>query len=171
MAARNVTPIPDMATSAKAFTVDLEKVLDGDTLERRGWAKPDDHTLLVPLFGFCAGRADFYLLKLRFTCYPEWPPSAQFVNPLTQEYLPAKDKLWVPNIQADSEFAVHPEYAFGQSSIQLICSSVTLEFYQVHHSVEDQHLWNAEKQNFHATIAAIRRAMRNLYVGPIEARP
>jgi hypothetical protein len=171
MAARNTTPVPDMATSAMAFVADLEKVLNGDTLERRGWAKPDDHTLLVPMFGYRPGAADLYLLKLHFTCYPEWPPSAQFVNPLTKEYSRATDKCWVPNVRGDTEFAIHAEYSHANSLIQLICSSVALEFYEVHHGVEDQHIWNPEKQNFHATIAAIRRAMNHLYVGPVEGRP
>ena len=113
--------------------------------------------MLVPLFGTTAeGKKDPYLLRLYFDHYPTWPPGAQFVNPLTLLFDGQHDKKWVPQASIGNEFAFHTTYP---GCGQLICCSLSLEFYKVNHSVDDQYVWQGDKQSFVATIAAIKRAL------------
>jgi hypothetical protein len=158
MSIKGRAPVQDIAQGQAAFARDLERALRGATLDDRGWAKPDDLTLLVPLFGTTAGGGkDAYLLRLGFDHYPTWPPSAQFVNPLTLAYRLGEDAKWVPKASVGNEIAFHTNYRNKDG--QLVCCSLTLEFYKVSHSVDDAVIWNGEKQSFVATIAAIKRAL------------
>lgn len=172
MAKEGETPVPDPTRGADALRDDLPKVLRGQTLEEAGWCQPDSLTLLVPLFAQRDDRTtDFYLLRLYFNCYPEWPPSAQFVNPQTLRYAGSADKKWLPKIEGCQEIAVHDSYSYNNQSIQLICCSVTLEFYQVRHGVKPEHVWDGKHQNFSATLAAVRHGLRPpFHKGPMEAR-
>jgi hypothetical protein len=150
-------PVQDIAQGRDAFARHLQRALHNRALEEVGWAKPDDLTLLVPLFGTTAqGRMDAYLLRLYFDHYPTWPPSALFVNPLTLEYRLPDDKKWMPQADGHQEIAFHTDYT-GKG--QLICCSLTLEFYKVNHQVDEKVVWNGETQSFNATIAAIRRVL------------
>ena len=158
MAKAGTAPILATPSDAiAAFERDLIKALRNRTLEEAGWRRLDDMTLLVPLQGRQAnGTIDDYLLRLGFAYYPDWPPTAQFVNPQTLNYDKATDKCWLPKIDGCPEIAVHPDY---QNRGQLICCSLTLEFYAVLHGVQENHVWNPEKHNFSATIHQIDWAL------------
>ena len=150
-------PVQDIAQGQRAFARDLDRVLHGRTLDEVGWAKPDDLTLLVPLFGTtAAGRKDAFLLRLYFDHYPTWPPSALFVNPLTIDYRLPDDAKWVPQSNGHQEIAFHTNYT-GKG--QLVCCSLTHEFYKVNHGVDEKVVWRGDLQTFFATIAAIKRAL------------
>jgi len=171
MAQAGTTPV--LATpgdAIAAFERDLPKALKGRTLEEAGWRRLDDMTLLVPLKGRRAdGTLDDYLLRLGFACYPDWPPSAQFVNPKTLNYNLAKDKCWLPKIDGCSEIAIHADY---NRQGQLICCSLTLEFYAVRHDVQPNHVWNPGTHNFSATINQIDWALKSqFYKGRHDALP
>jgi hypothetical protein len=155
-------PVQDIARGSAAFAADLRLVLRGRTLDDIGWAQLDALTLLVPLFGTKAdGTKDAYMLRLYFDHYPVWPPSALFVDPLTLGYKFPDDVKWVPKASGHQEIAFHTNYS--NNSGQLICCSLTLEFYTVNHSVKKELVWNGETQKFPATIAAIKRLMIQPY--------
>jgi len=153
---------PVLATPSDAiaaFERDLPKALKNRTLEEAGWRRLDDMTLLVPLWApKTNGLSDEYLLRLGFAYYPGWPPSALFVNPKTLSYDKAKDKCWLPKIEGCPEIATHIDY---MNRGQLICCSLTLEFYNVLHDVKPEHLWDSKKHNFAATINQIDWALRS----------
>ena len=167
MARAKEVPVPNTPKRAvDAIEAHLPVVLRGRTLEEVGWERPDPLTLLIPVPGNTAdGAWDDYLLRLGFLYYPDWPPSTQFVNPETRAYRFPEDKCWLPKIEGTGEIAVHAQYDLPNNAgkIQLICSSVTLEFYQVLHSVEERLVWNPKVQNFAATLAAIERGLRQPY--------
>lgn len=156
--------IPILATPSDAiaaFERDLPKALQNRTLEEAGWRRLGDMTLLVPLRGVQTnGTVDNYLLRLGFACYPDWPPSALFVNPQTLNYDKTKDQCWLPKIESCSEIAIHADY---QNRGQLICCSLTLEFYAVLHAVQPEYVWNSQKHNFAATINQIDWALRSQF--------
>jgi len=155
------SPVQDIHAGIEAFARDLKKVLKDSSLVERGWAMPDDMTLLVPLFASYSGEnCDAYLLRLVFDHYSEWPPSAQFINPLTMSYTFPDDVKWVPNSEQHQEIRFHTNYS---KRGQLICSSTTLEFYKVNHSVKEEHLWRAGQMTFMSTIAAIKSGMSPQY--------
>lgn len=135
------------------------------SLEALGWTQPDALTLLIPLTASIDGSVDDYLLKLGFHYYRDWPPSAQFVNHSTGQYAWPRDQHHVPRLESQ-ECRTHVNYQARPSAtgIQLICCSATLEFYQVLHSVEPQHIWNGTS-TFLTTLRAIQRAMQTSYKG------
>jgi hypothetical protein len=148
---------------------DLPSVLRGRTLEEVGWLRPDPLTLLIPLAGTRAnGIEDPYVLRLRFGYYPEWPPSALFVNPDTREYAYPGDLTWLPSISGTPEIQIHANHnPIGQ----LICASVTLEFYLIRHGVQPEHVWDPARHNFAVTLNAVTRGLRPpFYQGPQRSR-
>jgi hypothetical protein len=149
------TPIQDIHTGRAALARDLERYLNGRSLIELGWEQPDDLTLLIPMFGVReTGERDLYLLKLVFDCYPAFPPSAQFINPLTRNFAPLEDARWMPSQSGVSDLGFHLNYNNNQG--QLICSSMTAEFYKVNHDVKEEHVWTEGRHTFMSTIAAIR---------------
>jgi hypothetical protein len=160
----------------------LGSILGGRSLESAGWARPDPLTLYVPLRGYAspatvpaygfdpseppaAGEQPFaggpdgdeYLLRLYFSHYPDWPPSARFVNPATRQFGPG-DNAWLPAISGTNEVAVHASYGQPPGQ-QLICCSATLEFYLVGHGVEDRHRWRPGS-SFAITLNILSRYLR-----------
>ncbi len=175
-------PVPaDFGQARDAVDRHLGQVLAGRTLESAGWERPDPLTLYVPMRGFTttttavaygfdpaadpasadgtfagAPAGDDYLLRLYFSHYPAWPPSARFVNPATRQFA-AVDGRWLPAITGASELHVHANY--GGTSGQVICCSATLEFYLVNHQVADQHRWQPGS-SFASTLNVLSRYMR-----------
>jgi hypothetical protein len=152
-------PVQDVHAGRETFQRDLQLALAESTLTDKGWSQPDDLTLLVPMLAENTqqGQVDLYLLRLFFDHYPKGPPSAQFINPLTMEYRFPDDVRWVPRSEGHPDIHFHTNYN-GRSG-QLICSSTTLEFYKVNHDVKPEHVWDAKRMNFLATLAAIRRGL------------
>jgi len=161
--------LQDIHAGREAFQRDLAAYLKGRSLADVGWVEPDDLTLLVPVFvrNPETQQPDFYLLRLVFDHYPKGPPSAQFVNPLTLSYEYPKDVMWVPRSEGSQTIAFHPNY---NGNVQLICSSTTLEFYKVNHSVEPANVWNCDRMNFISTLSAIRAGLTDgFYKGRAKA--
>lgn len=167
MAKAGEAPILNPKAGLAAFEADLERVLrleGASKLEDLGWIRHDKLTLLVPMEGVKDGKADDFMLRLGFHAYREWPPSAQFVNPETLVYSHGPDNHHVPQLTSN-ECHTHLAYAHPKGgTVQLICCSATLEFYDVLHGVEPRHVWSASN-NFNSTITAIRRAMTSHYQG------
>jgi hypothetical protein len=159
MARTTENPVPNTPARARAaLEADLPLVLRGRTLDEAGWTRPDPLTILVPLVGIREDKTrDDFLLRLQFGYYRDWPASAQFVNPETGSYCYPDDVSWLPRIEGTNEIAVHANY---DNRLQLVCASVTLEFYLVRHGVAERLLWDPRMQNFSATLTAIERGLR-----------
>jgi hypothetical protein len=164
MAARGADPVmADPQVALAALEEHLPKALRGVPFELSGWQRPDPLTLFVPVWGLCDGPPDLFLLRLNFAYYPEWPPSAKFINPITKAYDHGSDLKWLPKIENHQRIQVHALY---NNQTQLICSSTTLEFYLVRHGVEARDLWDAQSQNFSSTLNAVRDGLqRHTYRG------
>jgi hypothetical protein len=170
MAAANAAPTLDSLAGAAALDEDIPRVLKLEgvaSLEDLGWSRPNRLTLLVPMKGVRAGNTDAFLLRLGFHAYRRWPPSAQFVNPQTQAYAYPQDQHHVP-VLCSPECHTHTAYPRPPGTIQLVCCSATLEFYEVQHSVESCHRWR-ETNTFFTTITAIRKAFTSHYQGRFSA--
>lgn len=172
MARANEAPTQDLQAGLAALEEDLPRVLrvmGASSLDELGWSRPSKLTLLVPMAGTCQGKDDRYLLRLGFQAYRKWPPSAQFVNPETNSYAFPGDQPFVPKLTSP-ECQTHVAYRRTPQSepVQLICCSATLEFYEVLHSVNAEHIWR-ETDTFFTTITAIRKAFTSFYGGPFSA--
>ena len=161
------TPVVDIARGIAALEEDIPRVLAflGKTsIEELGWSRPNKSTLLVPMQGTLNEVTEEYLLRLGFSAYRKWPPSAQFVNPDTLAYTHPVDQHHLP-ILASPECHVHANYAGANGkALQLICCSATQEFYDTAHPVEPDHIWS-EHNTFYTTVAAIQKAMTSFYGG------
>jgi hypothetical protein len=160
------SPVQDIRAGASALDEDLQRVLKfegASRVEDLGWTKPDLLRLLVPMTGVLKGVRDDYLLRLGFQCYRNHPPSAQFVNPDTLDYAYPRDQHHVPILNSP-ECQTHIAYPKPPGTIQVVCCSLTLEFYEVGHSVNPDHIWRTT-DNFYSTVIAIRRAFASHYQG------
>lgn len=162
MARAGISPVADPHGGRARFEAHLPRVLGSSSLEQLGWRKPNVLTLLVPVVGGASG-ADEYLLRLGFEYYSEWPPTATFVNPKTLRFDGDRDLYWLPRVEGDPGLAVHANYQGNGSTGQLICCSLTAQFYQVLHGVKEEHVWNAERFTFGATIHRIQRALKSTF--------
>lgn len=161
MASKGVEPVaahPLAARRALAEHLRRGDVPDGVTIDQI-----DDLALHVGILARPLGDAepDRFVLRLGFSHYDAWPPSAQFINPDTGSFVLGEDNRHLPRIVGSNELQVHPSYdnpAGGQ--IQLICSSATLEFYVVRHGVEDKHIWQEGTHTLWTTIGAVRHHLR-----------
>lgn len=167
MASHSERPTIDLAAGRVVLEADLPRVLASlgvEALEELGWRRPDGRTLLVPISGELGGQQEEYLLSLCFLTGRDWPPSAQFVNPETLDYVIPDDFHHLPIVETP-ELQVHTKYQSQHGkTLQLICSSATFEYYDVLHNGDDRILWQAKDTFFH-TIAAIRRGMGSGYKG------
>ena len=167
MAQANQRPTVDAQAGAAALDDDLPRLLDllgVGCIEELGWSRPNRLTLLVPMSGVHNGTKDDFLLRLGFQAYRAWPPSAQFVNPETLGFVMPDDQRFVPRLTSP-ECHTHPAYAKpGGGTVQLICCSATLEFYDVLHGVPPELVWKGT-ETFLTTLTAIERAMASFYSG------
>lgn len=167
MAIAGQRPVVNTQAGMQALRRDVPRVLGvlgASSLVELGWIQLDELTLLIPISASVGDITDHYLLRFGFHCYPGWPPSAQFVNPETNQYAWPAEQHHVPQITSP-ECHTHPNYqASPGAGIQLICCSATREFYDVLHPVEAHHLWS-ERNTFLTTLTAIRRALQTHYTG------
>lgn len=169
MAASKQRPTLDLTAGKRALDETLPLVLAflGKSLAELGWERVDDTTLTIPMTAG-ADNADHYLLRLSFLTGRDWPPSAQFVNPETLEYDLQTDQQHLPKLQS-GQVQTHSNFDSPDGKkLQLICCSATLEFYDVLHDVQPQHVWK-DTDTFLVTITAIQQAMRHSYHGHFGA--
>jgi hypothetical protein len=157
-------PVPnEPSKAAAAFEEHLQQYLafgGYSSIEETQMWKEEDLTLFVPLRATGNRHDDKYLLRLHFGYYPKFPPSARFLNPETKNYDKATDLYWLPRIEGTNEFAIHPDYS---QQGQLICNSMTLEFYIVRHSYSNRdHLWKSG-MTFESTLVPIMAALKSRY--------
>lgn len=171
MARANERPAVDVQAGLAAFEEDIPRVLrvlEKSSIEELGWSRPNKLSLLVPMTGVLQDKADDYMLRLGFQAYRKWPPSAQFVNPQTGAYDHPAGQQHIPKLTS-GECHTHSAYPRpGGGTMQLICCSATLEFYDVLHGVQEHHLWQ-ESYTFLTTIMAIHRAFEIAYQGRFSA--
>lgn len=172
MAKANERPTIDVQAGLAALEEDLPRILhllEAPSIEELGWSRPNKLSLLIPMAGTFNEKVDEYVLRLGFQSYRAWPPSAQFVNPQTGTYVYPQDQQFVPKLSSP-ECQTHVAYEPrpGGGKIQLVCCSATLEFYEVLHSVQPNHMWR-ETDTFFTTITAIRKALTSSYQGRFPA--
>jgi hypothetical protein len=172
VAKANERPTIDVQAGFAALEQDLPRVLrilEAPSIEALGWSRPNKLCLLIPMTGTFSDKVDEYVLRLAFQSYRAWPPSAQFVNPQTGTYVYPQDQQFVPKLTSpECQTHVVYEHPPGTGTIQLICCSATLEFYEVLHGVQPNHLWR-ETDSFFTTIMAIRKALTSSYQGRFPA--
>ena len=154
-------PVPNTpAQAATALEAHLPVVLRGRTLEEAGWKRPDPLTLLIPVIGICEGPARRLRAAPSLRLLPRLAARCPVCEPRDGGVPLPRRCARLPRVEGTNEIAVHVYY---DNRLQLVCASVTLEFYQVRHGVVPHLVWDANVQNFAATLAAVERGLRPPY--------
>lgn len=173
-----VPTLADADVASLTFAAHLEHALATELGRSSGWTA----TVLGPLEAVVHltakredGTTDSYHLRLRAHWYDQFPPQAVFVAPPQHaegawpESRP--DSRWMPRINnsawPDGRFAFHPVYPFGTEQRQLICCSVSFDYYISAHTPTEAQRW---RQGRHTVVALLSRVQEALlppaYEGP-----
>jgi hypothetical protein len=167
---------PDIA--AATFAAHLERALASEPAVRSGWTA----TIVSPLEAVIHltarrldGTTDLFHLRLRAQWYDQFPPQAEFVAPPRDPdpswWNPSTESRWMPRINngvfPDGRFAFHPAYTFGTEQRQLICCSMSFDYYISGHGPTEAQTW---RQGRHTLVALLTRVQEALlppaYEGP-----
>lgn len=165
---------------AKAqFREDYQKVVEQNLSTIYDWIlTPDFDNLLlyVDLWSTDESYAklDDYHLKLDMSYYRIHPPGVTYINPITKIFDPSKDLRWLP-IKGQAlpgvDIGYHPSYALTDGTQrQLVCNSMTLEYYLSNHNPTPDQIWDSTKHTFAATLTTLQLWLRKPYYGGRSAK-
>ena len=168
----------DPEVAAETFAVHLENALASAPALASGWTA----TVVSPLEAVVHliaertdGTTDAYHLKLDARWYDQFPPQAAFVKPPNEtetDWSEARPgSRWMPNINngvwPDGRFAFHPAYAFGAVQRQLICCSMSFDYYISGHTPNEAQRWRQGRHTLVALLNRVQEALRPpAYEGP-----
>ena len=179
-----VLPAPaDPEIAAAVFDAHLTMGMNGALARRYGWSATRLSSLsaVVNLTAVTTGGEHHpYFLLLGADYYDLYPPQAVFVIPPKQteagaaSWMPARDRSrWLPTVdpaKLNNELQIHASYAYevdGNQQRQLICSSMTFEYYITPHAPTETQKW---RQGRHTLVALLSRLSDALtgdsYLGP-----
>jgi len=118
-----------------------------------------------------------YFVKLGAEYYDQYPPTTAFVCPPQEcgdraPWSPAPPKSrWLPVVEALQWFAIHEAYQYnGGGSGQLVCCSMTFEYYITGHAPASGQRWQQGRHTLVATLTRIQEALdRATYKGSAGA--
>ncbi|MDF3140861.1 hypothetical protein [Streptomyces sp. T21Q-yed] len=178
------SPSPaDPQIAAAVFADHVERALVSELARRDGWA----FTWLDPLHvvaeikaGRMGGDGDRFYVKLGAEYYDLHPPTTAFVcppepeatgtvAPLAWSSAPAGSR-WLPALEPLPWFAIHAAYGYADGSRQLVCCSMTFEYYITGHSPTAGQQWQQGRHTLMATLSRIQDALDSPnYKGPADA--
>lgn len=164
-------PHPDLARSQ--FKEDMA-VLGGSPLARRhGWELEPDYPRLhlqVRMWSLDehAERHDDYHLDLDMSYYRQHPPGVTFVNPHTRSFDPSGDARWLPVAASKplhTDIRYHASYTVNGVERQMVCNSLTLEYYMTGHSPQPEERWDPDRHTLSATLNLLQTMLTPPYYG------
>ena len=177
------TPAPADAQIATAvFANHVERAQASAVARQHGWA----FTWLDPLHVVVevtperpTGGGDRFYVKLGAEYYDLHPPTTAFVCPPASaadttappSWSPAgPGSRWLPVLEPLPWFAVHGAYSFTGGPGQLVCCSMTFEYYVTNHSPTAGQQWRQGQHTLVATLTRIQDALDSPnYKGPADA--
>jgi len=162
---------PELAKGS--FRQDYDLIIGEGLPERYGWMLMPYFEKLILYADFWArdeqgAKLDDYHLKLDLSYYKSWPPSAGFINPESRSFDPQKDQKWFPKLSSapqNTEAQFHISRDLPSGNRQMICNSMTLEYYESGHNPNPEQRWNGERHNFGTTLSTIQLLLRKPYYG------
>lgn len=180
----------DEEVAAAVFASHVARVSASTQARARGWR----FTWLDPLHVVVSvhatratGEQDIYYVKLGAEFYDLYPPTTSFVCPPPQRAATAVDQhqwpaarqgsRWFPLVDSLPWFAIHDAYPFqvpsnsdNASTRQLVCCSMTLEYYLSNHQPTPGQRWQQGRHTLGATLNRIHDALNTVnYKGPSGA--
>lgn len=187
----DVPAVADPEIAAAVFADHLTRVQTGEQARSNGWAftRLDPLHVVVTVSGKRqSGERDEYRVKLGAEYYDVYPPTTSFVcppRPATGNQ-PAREgwteappgSRWLPAVAPLEWFAIHPAYSFpgGVANArdgvprQLVCCSMTFEYYISSHQPNAGQRWQQGRHTLGATLTRIQDALTSeQYQGPAGA--
>lgn len=179
-----VPALADPEIAAAVFEAHLTAGMRGSLASRYGWSATRLSALsaVVTLTAVTTtGERHPYYVLLGADCYDLYPPQAAFVippgdaaNASKPAWTPAREQSrWLPTVdpaKLNSELQIHASYTYeveGNLQRQLICSSMSFDYYITNHTPTDTQRW---RQGRHTLVALLSRLSDALtgdsYLGP-----
>jgi hypothetical protein len=145
-------------------------------LEEKGWerCKVDDlHTVVSIPASRPDGTIDRYYVKLGAEYYDAYPPTVLFVSPdhATWPRARAGSTWWPTFTSTPNWFQLHDSSNFHNngtvfaSDVQLVCFSMTAEYYMSGHSPTEAQRWVPGRRTVAATLSRLHEVLSPPYYG------
>ena len=180
-----VPPAANPQIAAALFAAHVEQVVGGEQAAAHGWTFTQLDALHVAVALTAKGqstRRDVYYVKLGGEYYNLYPPTTSFVCPPSggrEPWIPAPPgSRWLPAVAAMDWFAIHTGYSFPNGVAgapdnvqrQLVCCSMTFEYYISSHTPTSGQQWRPGRHTLGATLNRIQDALdSSSYQGPAGA--
>jgi hypothetical protein len=183
-----VPAVADAEIAAAVFTDHLARIEAAEQARANGW----HFTRLDPLQAVVtvtavrpSGERDTYHVKLGGEYYDTYPPTTAFVcpprpalaaRPAREGWIEApQGSRWLPTLNSLEWFAIHAAYSFPNGVAnapdgvprQLVCCSMTFEYYISGHNPTPGQRWQQGRHTLGATLTRIQDALTSpSYQGP-----
>jgi len=161
----------DVEIAAAVLADHVERAQASEVARQHGWT----FTWLDPLHVVVevrpertAGNGGHFFVKLGAEYYDLHPPTTTFVCPpepgadtsTSSAWSPApSDSRWFPVLEPLPWFAVHGAYSFADGPGQLVCCSMTFEYYITGHNPTAGQQWRQGQHTLVATLSRIQDAL------------
>lgn len=177
----------DPEVAARVFSHDLGRTLASDQARREGWTETrlgPLHTIIHMDGVWQDGTRDAYHLLLIGDWYDEYPPQGRFVVPPSADvdFMDVSNwpeappgSPWLPKIDnatLDNKFAFHPIVTYAEEGIQrqLICTSMSFDYYITGHAPTDEQRWKQGRHTVSALLTRVQIALKHpSYLGRTSA--
>jgi hypothetical protein len=186
-----VPAVADPEIAATVFADHLARVEAGEQARGNGWTftRLDRlHVVVAVTAVRPSGERDIYHVRLGAEYYDAHPPTTSFVSPprpalddrsAREGWIEAPPgSRWLPAVAPLPWFAIHPAYSFPSGVAnardglprQLVCCSMTFEYYISSHNPTPGQRWQQGRHTVGATITRIQDALTSPnYQGPAGA--
>jgi hypothetical protein len=172
----------DGEVAAAVFATHVARVSASALAREHGWrfTELDPMHVVVTLTAIrTGGECDIYHVKLGAEYYDPYPPTTSFVSPprpaTDGEPAPenwaeaaAEGSRWLPVVTPLTWFAIHPAYSYPADVVakacyrvprQLVCCSMTFEYYISGHNPASGQQWQQGRHTLGATLTRIQDAL------------
>ncbi len=162
----------DPEIAAALFKAHLDNLWEAAWVGRRGWQRRDLdplHSVITMSAARASGGSDTYFIRLGAEYYDLGPPVVNFVCEDGCTIAPHPSKYYPLFGIRPAWFALHPAYQYlaPRPPGQLVCYSMSADFYLSDHSPTDTQLW---KKGTH-TVAATLTRLAEVLQPPYYQRP
>jgi hypothetical protein len=175
-----ILPASDPEVAARTLTSHLDRYWQNRRCAERGWNRTpiDDLHVVVSIPALRDdGGADDYYVRLGAEYYDTYPPSVLIVEPVHGWPRARAGTPWWPTMNAPSWFNLHDSYQYADgegrplSEGQLVCFSMTAEYYMSNHAPTDAQRWTPGRHTVAATLSRLAEILSPPhYKGPNASR-
>jgi hypothetical protein len=176
-----VPALADEEVAGTVFAAHVSRVRVSAQAREHGWCftNLDALHVVVSMTAVRPGdERDLYHVKLGAEFYDRYPPTTSFVSPPrpASDTTPARggwteavdESRWLPVVNALPWFAIHPTFGYPANVIadadylvprQLVCCSMTFEYYISSHTPTPGQQWQQGRHTLAATLTRIQDAL------------